>query len=73
MPVRQIKDVAQRFRQRMCTAFQDVVAHPISHRQQYRSRRANPNERVNDVTSPTGRDLQLAECVESTAVDHADL
>ena len=34
-----------------------------SHRQQCRSRRANPNERVNDVTSPAGRDLQLAECV----------
>ena len=35
------------------------------HRQQYRSRWANPNERVNDVTSPAGRDLdlQLAECV----------
>ena len=33
------------------------------HRQQNWSRRANPNERVNDVTSPAGRDLQLAECV----------
>ena len=35
------------------------------HRQQNWSRRANPNERVNDVTSPAGRDLQLAECVVS--------
>ena len=34
-----------------------------SHRQQNWSRRANPNERVNYVTSPAGRDLQLAECV----------
>ena len=34
-----------------------------AHRQQCRSRRANLNERVNDVTSPAGRDLQLAECV----------
>ena len=33
------------------------------HRQQYRSMRANPNEQVNDVTSPAGRDLQLTECV----------
>ena len=38
----------------------------LIHRQQCRSRRANPNQRVNDVTSPAGRDLQLAdhaECV----------
>ena len=32
------------------------------HHQQFRSRRANPNERVNDVTSPAGRNLQLVEC-----------
>ena len=49
------------------------------HRQQYRSIRANPNERVNDVTSPAGRDLQLAVyvcCALSLllySVDHADL
>ena len=34
-----------------------------TNRQQNWSRRANPNERVNDVTSPAGRNLQLAECV----------
>ena len=34
-----------------------------THRQQSRSRRANPNERVIDITSPDGCDLQLAECV----------
>ena len=34
----------------------------VLHHQQFRSRRANPNERVNDVTSPAGRDLQLVEC-----------
>ena len=50
-----------------------------SHRQQYRSIRANPNERVNDVTSPAGRDLQLAVYVCCAlnlllySVDHADL
>ena len=35
----------------------------VIHRQQCRARRANPNEGVNDVTSPAGRNLQLAECV----------
>ena len=44
------------------------------HRQQYRSRRANQNERVNDVTSPAGRDLQLAElCSALNLVDQVDL
>ena len=49
------------------------------HRQQYRSIRANLNERVKDVTSPAGRDLQLAVYVCRALnlllyrVDHADL
>ena len=37
-----------------------VVKPSKEHRQQCRSRRANPNERVNDITSPAGHDLLLA-------------